>query len=928
MHKYLQSLMKGVARFSYFQAKWVIIVSFIVMLVGVWLSTTRLGVLNDTNALIRQDSPVLRYYLDYLKEFNTRDPILIVVQSGDFQQNKLVAEQLVSRISAEVSKNQVQDIYYRNDLTRLKPHFLLYQSEEELNSMLGQIRAQKSILGQRGKAVNLNSLLDGAIEQFNKVDKAKGKGTTLDDLEAYSDKMIVTLEALAQELARPIDENAANGGKGNMLSADIDNFQTLIEQNEYISFDDGKILLITLTPGVGDNNSFAPYKTGIKKMQDIIAAVKKEYPSVQIGMTGESVLMNDELEQSDKDIRFASIIATLLIALGFFLAYKQLVRPALAMVALIHAILFSLAFTVLVVGHLNIISQAFVLMMLGLGIDFSIQFVGRYEEERRRGNDILKAIENTMQNTGIAIITGGGTTAVAFYTMCFNDFIGLAELGIIAGTGIIFCMFASLVLFPSLITVVYSRRKNGGISGQAGFGNLGSTVDRVLTYRPRLMILVIIAISAFLVWQIDKVKFDYNLLNLQNPKIESLQLANQLTNDPKLPFTFGVLVADDLDHAARLTKELETKESVSNVISINRILPENQEAKLPILKQVKVELDKININTPANSSVNLQKAKTTLNTILEYSLEGQKEAQKWSKRSEGAIIGNVMGKSNKQRLEQALKIFDRLIPALNLSINSLNKLPADEAVRRLNRYEVELIGSMQKQFAFLKGFDFEHPVTLDDLPAQAREHYISPNGKILVEVYPKENVMERDANERFVNDLHSVDEKATGTPVQNYTYISELKNSYQQAALLAFIAIVIMVALHFRNFWQSLLALLPLALGVVWTIGIMGWLGLPFNPANIITLPLVIGIGVAYGIYVMDRYKEEGHCALFTGSTGKAILMSAFTTVIGFGAMMIGDYKGLVSLGMIMSLGVFCCFVTSSMVLSQILVWWDNRRTK
>lgn len=920
--------MRAIAGLCYRRPWWIIGVSFAAMVVSIWLSLTKLGVLNDTNALIRQDSPVLRYYLNYLKEFNTRDPMLIVVRSPDFGQNKAAVEEVVAKIKAQVPASQIQDIYYKNDLSRLKPHFLLYQSQEELNSMLGQIRTQKDLMGNKGQSVNLNSLLDGAIDQFNKVDKAQGKGGTLDDLEAYSDKMIVTLEALAKELSRPINDQAGANSGSNMLNADIDNFQNLLEQNEYISFDEGKILLITLTPGQGDENSFSPYETGISQIQKIIAEARKVHPSVQIGMTGESVLMNDELESANRDMVFASILAVILISLGFFWAYKQLVRPALAMIALGHGIAWSYGFTTLVVGHLNIITEAFVLMMLGLGIDFSIQFVGRYEEMRHKGCSMLEALEQTMQNTGVAIVTGGGTTAVAFYTMCFNDFTGLRELGIIAGTGILFCLCASLLLYPALITVVDSRRPNGGIKPVQNYGQLGARIDRGLVRRPVLALTVILAVSVLLALEIPRVKFDYNLLNLQNPKIESVQLATELTTNPKLPFTFGVIIADNMDQAVKLTKELESKPTVANVISINKILPEDQQTKLATLKDVKKELDKIQITLSPNSSVNLNKAKTTLNTILQYSLEGQKEAEKWSKRTDKGLIKAFAGKENKKHIEQALKIFDRLIPALNESITALNNLPADEAVRRLNRYEVELIGSIQKQFAFLKGFDFANPVTLDDLPPQALAHYVSPNGKILLEVYPKENVMEREANVRFVHDLRSVDPEATGTPVQNYTYISELKDSYLQAAWMAFVAIVIMVGLHFRNIGQSLLALLPLALGIVWSIGIMGLFGLPFNPANIITLPLVIGIGVAYGIYVVDRYKEEKRGVLFSGSTGKAILMSAFTTIVGFGAMTIGDYRGLISLGTVMSLGVFCCFAASTLVLLQIFELWSRRKQK
>jgi hopanoid biosynthesis associated RND transporter like protein HpnN len=917
MHAFIQRMMRGVARVSYFYRWWVIGTAVVFTAVSVWLAVTRLGVLNDTNALIRQDSPVLRYYLNYLKEFNTRDPMLVVVSSPDFVANKAVVEELAERIHAEVPAVQVQEVYYKNDLSRMKPHFLLYRTQEELSGMLGQIRTQKDLLGKKGQTVNLNRLLDGAIEQFNKVDKAQGKGTTLDDLEAYSDQMIVTLEALAKELSRPIGDVTVSDS-ANMLNAEINAFERQLALNEYIQFDEGKILLITLTPGPGDEASFSPYATGIRQLQRIIAEVRPRHAAVNIGLTGEAVLMNDELIAANRDMLLASLLAAGLIALSFFCAYRQLVRPALALMALGGAIAWSYGLTTLVVGHLNIITEAFVLMMLGLGIDFSIQFVGRYEEMRQRGMDILAALEDTMQHTGVTVVTGGGITAVAFFTMCFNDFIGLAELGVIAGCGILCCLAASLVVFPALLAAVDGRRAGGGIALTPNYGATGRRVDSLLTRHPALMLTVLVGISLWLGGQVGKVKFDYNLLNLQNPNIESVQLAKELTSDPKLPFTFGVVVAADLAQAAVLTRALECQPSVAEVISPTKILPEEQAEKLVVLRQLKQELDKIQITADPKSSVNLNKARATLKLILKYSLAGQQEAEKWHKRTDKTLLGNLAGKKNKSRIEQARGIFDRLLPALNDSLKALDQLPEAEAVRRLNRYEVELIGSMQKQFAFLKAFDFEHPVILSDLPAQARAHYLSASGKILLEVYPKENVMERDANERFVRDLRAVDPEATGTPVQNYTYISVLKDSYQTAAYYALAAIIIMLLLHFRNLAHTLLALLPLGFGILWTLGIMGLCGLPFNPANIITLPLVIGIGVAYGIYVVDRYREEGRCALFSGSTGKAILMSAITTIIGFGAMTVGDYQGLVSLGTVMSLGVFCCFTASTLMLSQI----------
>ncbi|NJK92334.1 MAG: hypothetical protein HC904_11145 [Blastochloris sp.] len=222
----------------------------------------------------------------------------------------------------------------------------------------------------------------------------------------------------------------------------------------------------------------------------------------------------------------------------------------------------------------------------------------------------------------------------------------------------------------------------------------------------------------------------------------------------------------------------------------------------------------------------------------------------------------------------------------------------------------------------------ENPLTLEDLPDEARQRYIAPTGRVLVEINPSENVWEREASERFVQDMRKVSPEATGTPVQNYTYIAILRDSYREAALFALAAILLTVGLHFRNLKHLALAMVPLIFGVIWTLGIMGLFGIQFNPANIITLPMVIGIGVAFGVYVVDRHLEEGKFALFGGSTGKAVFLSALTTIFGFACMMLGQHPGLVSLGLVMTLGVGFCFLSSAVILPQILVLMDGGKKR
>jgi hypothetical protein len=197
--------------------------------------------------------------------------------------------------------------------------------------------------------------------------------------------------------------------------------------------------------------------------------------------------------------------------------------------------------------------------------------------------------------------------------------------------------------------------------------------------------------------------------------------------------------------------------------------------------------------------------------------------------------------------------------------------------------------------------------------------FIGRTGKHLLQVYPKGDVWERDHQEAFVRELRTVDPDVTGTPVQLYEYTTLLKNSYVEAAWYSLGAIALLVLLHFRSFSSVVLALLPVAVGTIWMAGLMGWFGIPFNPANIMTLPLVIGIGVTNGIHILNRFAEEETPSVLAKSTGKAVLVSGLMTIAGFGSLMLAKHQGIASLGYVMSIGVATCMIAGLTFLPAVI---------
>lgn len=663
-----------------------------------------------------------------------------------------------------------------------------------------------------------------------------------------------------------------------------------------------------LRPSKDEQKSATPFTGVIQRVRKVAQETQAEFPKVSIGVTGEPVLLDDELRQSEADMKIATLITLALITIMFFFAYGEVSRPLLALVALLASVVVSLGVTTVTIGHLNIISQAFIVMLLGLGIDFGIQFLGRYEEEVQRGKSSEEAVEITLTTTGKALLTGGGTTAAAFFAMCFNDFTGLTELGWIAGTGVLLALWASLSILPALLL----WRDRHGIKGTGKKVQLlqGAVWDRKLTFHPYLALTLAAGISLFAWQQSKKVAFDHNLLHLQNPKMESVRLTRELLNTGEGSLIYGVVMADSVEQADELAVKLSELSTVSKVRTLGDLVPQDQQKRMEEVSRIARVAGEISLGSGAESSVDVPKAKRDLEFLLESSQEGAKQAKQY------------IGLSGRAR--QAVTTFEKLIPPLERAVVALDKLSLEEAKKRLDRHQVKLVGSITQNLGWLKTQRGDRPLTVEDLPVQLRQRYLSNHGKVLIEVVPSVDVWERKPNEEFVAQVQKIAPGVTGTPVMNLEYIDLLMKSYIQASFYAAGVILILIFLLFRNVKDLILTLLPLGLGILWLFGALGLFHIELDPANIVTLPMILGIGVAYGVYVMDRYREEGGIRIFASSTGKAVVLSALTTLFGFGSMLVGQYRGLVSLGLVMSLGVIFTLISALLVLPQILAIQDK----
>jgi uncharacterized protein len=874
---------------------------------GGWYTWHNFKSVNNIGALLDDKSPVNRTYLQYKKEFNVDEEYILVINSNDAVLNRHVADELASRLDR--IKPGIRTVFYKFDFSKIEKRFLLFQSPGELLQIEKDVSSYANALKTTKVNFDVNSMLDQA-------NRAMGNETYLrkkenwKDFKPFVDRFASMLGQLAERLE---DKQRMSGGELKMdaqtdfsdpASQDV---SKLVAEKEYISYDHGRTVLVMATPGQREKNSASPYSETLKEIRGLISEMHAQYPGVNIGLTGEPVLNDDEMQTATKDATYASILTFILILVTFAISYREYARPGLAIAVLLMAVVWCFAATMLLVGHLNIITQAFVPMVLGLGIDFGIQIMGRYEEELGHGLSIQDALTETLQHTGVAIITGGSTTAVAFYTMCFNDFKGLSELGVICGTSMLLCMAANIILLPAFYVLRDRKRKTADLYSPkiAAESHFAPSFNAGIVRYPYAVIGAGVALTILSVYGATRVSFDYNLLNLQNQKLESVRVENAMLKKLGNSSIYATVTVDSLDQARELSQRLEALPSVKEVQSIASVLPDRQEEKLPIIRRIVGSLKGVDLDTASKARLDAEKARQDVAHLLKSSKEAEGQAKLYAGVSRMA--------------SEAVGTFQKLIPPLQRADAAMQKLDHDELSRRLDRYQTEVFGNMEHGLAWLSTADTRDIIQLDDVPPQLRERFIGNTGKLLLQIYAKGDLWDRGPLVEFVHDVQSVAPDATGTPVQNYVYIDLLRTSYSHASVWAFAAIALLIALHFRNLRDYLLAMLPLALGVLWTVGVMGLFHIQFNPANIMTLPMILGIGVAYGVYTTDRFREVGKMEIFSTSTGKAIILSALTTIYGFASMLISDYRGLFSMGLVMTLGVSFCLLASLGLLPQIL---------
>jgi hopanoid biosynthesis associated RND transporter like protein HpnN len=862
------------------------LVLFVLCIVYTWFNL-KLDFSRDN--LVGANKKYHRNFLKFKEEFPTQDDLVVVVQSENRDKNRQFVERLGAKLEFET--NVFKDVFYKGDPKMLGSKALLFFGEQDLKDLRKALQDYQPFLQRFTHATNLESLFAMVNTQFR---------TAREEKNAENDAMIKAMPALDRIVREARDSLRRPGMPPSPgITALFDAGQDA-EQQMYVTFANGQVYLVTAQAPTEDKNEAA-----VKRLNALVDQTKSEVPGLNVGITGEPVLELAEMEQSQKDTMVASVASLIICALIFIYGYQQTGRPIKATFCLLVGLAYTMAFTTAVVGHLNILTITFVPILIGLAIDYGVHLISRYEEELRRGKSQEAASTKAMIYTGQGIFTGALTTAGAFLAMALTDFKGIQEMGIICGGGLIICFIPMMTLLPVLLL---RGRQNVIDHEQGNIAERRARIENIWLQRPIAVTAITVVLCALAATQMRKVYFDYDLLNMQSeglPAVEYEMLlinANKQSTNASKSILFGAVIATNLQEAALLEQQLTNLPSVAGVESITRFLAEDQKQKLEMIRSIKQDLCTIHFQEQDLNPVNVPELSRTL-----YSTAG--------------YLGNAIEatRQDEPELSQQLVSLQHAIDELRKEMLKGNASQVQSNSLKLASFQQALFDDVHDTFEALQNQDSSGPLRIQDLPPALRDRFIGVTGKYLIMVYPKEDVWKRENQKKFIDDVQKIYPAVTGTPVQLYYYTESLRSSYVEAAYYSLAAIALLVFIHFRSPLSLALALVPVAVGFLWLGGIMGYFGIPLNPANIMTLPLVIGIGVTNGIHILNRFAEEQTPNILARSTGKAVLVSGLTAIAGFGSLILAQHRGIRSLGCIMSAGLATCMIAGLTFLPALL---------
>ena len=849
-------------------------------------------------------------YKNYAEDFGQLEDIVVVVEGPEIETSTAYA----ARLAGVLRRGALGTarISYRIDASRREAYGLLYLPLDTLRTMLDTVASQEELLGDFAAAPTLDRLVAGINQSIGATFLPEVFGSGGRDEPTTAPAPARLLRDLLTQMLERIDGGPYRSPWANLIAT-----PTPAPDGSYFLSHDRRLLYVVIDL-VEVPRTFATEHAAILAVRGAIANLRQEFPSVQAGVTGAPALFSDELNAATRDGQIASVLALLLTLGLLMLAFRRLVTSCAMLVVLALSLGWSLGVITLLVGQLTIFSMMFVSVVIGLGSDYGIFFLFRYREERVLGLTLVGALERTAARSGPGILLGALTAAVTFYILTIAEFRGIRDFGFISGTAILLAFLSMLTVFPAAVLLL-DRWKAPRLVPIAGRPDTQRSPDLKAVERiqlqipalewlvrfPRTIVTATVLLTAASLWAAPRVGFDYNLLNLQADGTESVVWERKAAAAAGRSVFAALSTATSLPELEDRQAAFQRLPTVSDVQSVLSVLPDRQSEKMAVLQRLGDVADSIRVGAPRPFDL---RALTLALEILKRRLD--------------VVSAHNSGEGPPEAILAIARTTSALLERLKAREGGVVEVA-------LADYQARLAADFAQQWRRLQLAARPSPLTLGDLPEELRRKFIGKSGHLLLQVYSRLDLWDRHSQARFVEELRTVDPNVTGQPVVAYESTRLIERTFRLGLAYAFALVAGIAALMIRRVRETVLSMVPLILGTLWTVGIMQLAGLTFNLVNVWALPLIIGSAAEYGVNIVLRSLESeahGDGRWLARSTVMGVVFNGLTTMAGFGSLLVAHHRGVWSLGLLLVIGSATTLIASLVVLPTLVRLGGERR--
>lgn len=829
---------------------WITLITFLVLTIlsGVYIFKN-FQINTDTSNLISSKLPWRQKEIAFDKAFPQHSKtIIIVIDAATSEQ----ADEASQKLAYELTKNKTyfEKIILPQSGVFFERNGLLFLKSEEVQDISDKLIRSQAMLN----TLASDPTLRGFSTALGYIAQGIQNGSL--NIPDLKDKLLYITNCL-EEIVE---------GKKRAFSWNLLFFGENLNQSDHRRFIYVKPIL--------DFGSLMP---GQKASNHIRAeAVKLDLDNkngVRVRLTGPVPMADEEFGTLEEGalLNFLITITFLILILWFALRSFRLILAVV--LALFSGLTLTAALGLFLVGAFNPISVAFAVLFVGIGVDFGIQYTVRYREERFKIKSLEDSIKNASRIVGKPLAVAAAATTAGFFSFLMTDYKGVSELGLVAGLGMIIAFFTSITISPSLFVLL----KPAGEKREIGYKNLMALDLFMAKYRWPLMIATILAVTAGLP-KLFQIEFDFNPLNLRSREVESISTLMDLMNDPNTTPDKISIISNSLSDAKTIASKLKDLKEVKFTRTLDDLIPKHQDEKLKIIEDTKELL------YPSLYPIEL------------------KEKPDENETKEALIETSNVFLSTKTNMEDA----DILIKRLGNVLKKISDLP------KLQKQDLEnsLLHGFKVKLEQIKKLLNPYVVREENLPEDLKEEWITKDGRARIEISPSVNTKENQAIKQFAKAVLAVAPEATGPPILIQQSADTVVRAFIQAGVLALLSVIIILFLSLNRIFDVFVTLVPLLLASIVTLELTVIFHLPLNFANIIALPLLLGVGVAFKIYYVLAWRS-GVIYLLASPLTRAVVYSAMTTATAFGSLWFSNHPGTSSMGKLLALSLITTLVAA-----------------